>query len=92
MITDPNDLIDEAPPAKKEGRPDLLCAFCLQLKIYASITAYWGHLANKHRDINNQERLEEVRRTASLWREYWDGYSDGGKYGNATMARLQQIT
>ena len=53
--------------------------------------AYWGHLVNKHKDISDQVRLGEIRRTALLWRMYWDQYSDGGKYGNPTMAKLLQI-
>ena len=91
MTVDPDNLVQEVLSAKKEGRPDLVCIFCPHIKSYASITAYWGHLVNKHRDINDDRRLEEVRRTGSLWREYWNLYSDGGKYGNSTMAKLRQI-
>ena len=78
-------------PRKKEGRPDLLCAFCPRIKGYASITGFWAHLVNKHRDVDDQRRLEEICRAGSLWRTYWERYSDGGKYGNPTMAKLRQI-
>ena len=91
VTVDPNDLVQEAQSAKKEGRPDLLYAFCPFVKAYASITAYWGHLVNKHGEINDETRLEEVHRTAALWRAYWEEYSDGGKYGNPTMAKLLQL-
>ena len=92
VAINPDDLVETLPlPAKKEGRPDLLCAFCLHIKAYASVLAYWGHLVHKHKDINDQARLEEVCRTASLWQTYWDKYSDGGKHGNQTMVKLQQI-
>ena len=85
------DLVDEVLTAKKAGRPDLLCAFCRHVKTFASITALWGHLVYKHKDISDQARLDEILRTASLWREYWELYSDGGKYNNPTMAKLNQI-
>ena len=88
---DADDLADEVLPAKKEGRPDLLCAFCPRIKGYASITGFWAHLVNKHRDVDDQRRLEEICRAGSLWRTYWERYSDGGKYGNPTMAKLRQI-
>ena len=88
---DLDDLADEVLPAKKEGRPDVLYAFCPRIKGYASITGFWAHLVNKHRDIHDQRRLEDVRRTGSLWRIYWERYSDGGKYSNPTMAKLRQI-
>ena len=39
-------LVDEVLLAKKEGRPDLLCAFCPHIKTFASILALWGHLVN----------------------------------------------
>ena len=87
----PDDLVKEVLPAKKEGRPDLLCTFCPSIKAYASIMAFWGHLVNKHKDVSPQARLEEIQRTAALWRAYWNEYSDGGKYSNPTMAKLLQI-
>ena len=37
-VTVSSDDLVEALPAKKEGRPDLLCAFCPHIKAYASIT------------------------------------------------------
>lgn len=91
ITVDSKDLVQEAQSTKKEGRPDLICGFCPCIKTYASITAYWGHLVNKHRDINSEARLREVYRTATLWRTYWKEYSDGGKYGNPTMVKLLQI-
>ena len=84
----PEDLADEVLPAKKEGRPDLLCAFCPCVKIFASILALWGYLVNKYKDVGDRERLDEIRRTAPLWRVYWDQYSDGGKNSNPIMAKL----
>lgn len=91
ITIDPDDLVEETLPAKKEGRPDLLCPFCPHIKAYATPTAYWAHLVHKHKDVDDQSRLGEVRRTGRLWREYWDQYSDGGKYNNPTMAKLLQI-
>ena len=87
----PDDLIDDVPPAKKEGRPDLVCAFCSHIKTYASIAGYWGHLVNKHKQTSEELRLQEVLRTATLWRTYWEEHSDGGKIANSTMVRLLQI-
>ena len=46
---------------------------------------------HKRKEMNDDERLKEVLRGATLWRQYWDQYSDGGKYGNPTMVKLVQI-
>lgn len=77
---------------QKEGRPELVCKFCIpdRVKPFASIVGLWGHLVHKHQGVGDQERLEEVQRTAALWREYWHYYSDGGKRGNPTWAKLEQ--
>ena len=91
IIVSPDNLVEEVLPAKKEGRPDLLCAFCPCIKAYASITGFWSHVVNKHKEINDEQRLKEVLRGAALWRQYWDQCSDGGKYANPTMAKLEQI-
>ena len=54
-------------------------------------TGFWSHLVYKNKDINDQERLQEIIRAAALWRQYWNVYSDGGKSSNPTMAKLNQI-
>lgn len=67
-----------------------------------SIDGYWTHLVKKHHGtdktgrikkhvIDDEKLLTEIRQSASLWRTYWHDHSDGGKRGNATKARLEQI-
>jgi len=80
-----------AAPRKPEGRPDLVCAFCESTTTFAGIINLWTHFVQKHNDVQDTKRLSEIRRTATMWIEYWKNYSDGGKRGNATMAKLQQI-
>ena len=46
---------------------------------------------HKHDGMDTEERLREIRRTGTLWREYWKNYSDGGKRGLATVGRLEQL-
>ncbi|KAK4692933.1 hypothetical protein P7C71_g4366, partial [Lecanoromycetidae sp. Uapishka_2] len=73
------------------SKPDLRCIFCSRVKSFAGVVALWSHLYHKHSDIACESRLEEIRRTASIWQVYWDTFSDGGKYCNTTVAKLKQI-
>lgn len=77
---------------KSPGRPDLTCKFCLPTLInsYATISGLWTHLVVKHPADDTMERLEEIKRTGSLWQAYWEVQSDGGKRGTNTPARLTQ--
>jgi len=67
---------------KRKCRPVLLCKFCSHVKTYATSYGFWSHIFHKHIDVSNSERLEEIRRSASLWWDYWVQDSDGGR-GNA---------
>ena len=86
----PEDLISDVRPSRKEGKPELNCSFCTHDRFYQSIAAFWSHIVYKHEDISPTDRLNEVRRTAELWRVYWQSHSDGGKCGNLTAGRLAQ--
>lgn len=85
----PEDLTSEVPPAAA-GKPDLSCKFCQRARFYQSIVAFWSHLIHKHDEISSEDRLNEIKAAARLWRTYWDKHSDGGKNGNATAVKLQQ--
>ena len=89
---DPGTLTREPPTTKRKcGKPEFICPFCKKIKGYDSVAGYWGHLVHKHDGLDTERRLTEIRRTAVLWREYWDQYSDGGKRGQATRLRLEQV-
>jgi len=92
ITTDADELVPEALPIRKEGRPELVCKFCTsyRIKAFASITGLWAHVANKHPEVDDGARLREVQRTALLWQAYWDDYSDGGKRGNPTVIKLKE--
>ena len=84
------DLLSHIRPARKAGKPELACEFCKVFKGYSSIDGLWTHLVKKNPDASTDERLAEVKRTAGLWRAYWDQYSDSGKGNNWTYVRLRQ--
>jgi len=88
----PQDLVRSDRSATTTERPKLICDFCVtsHIKAFASIAAFWAHLVHQHQATPDPDRLCEVRRTASLWKTYWDLYSQGGKRDNPTMARLKQ--
>ena len=90
LHVDAAELVPDGAHGLKPGKPDLCCKFCVEIKAYGSIVGLWSHLINKHGAIDKEERLSEIRRTALLWRTYWNEYSDGGKYGNPTQSKLDQ--
>lgn len=57
---------------KKDHKPDLVCLFCSRIKSFESLKGYFAHLVKNHKKISTADRLYEMRRAASLWREYWD--------------------
>ena len=90
------------PPPTRIGKPDLKCQFCSRIKAFKSIIALWSHLLHQHYKSSNeqtwskviveeQDLLEEIRHTASLWRMYWRDHSDGGKRRDPTMMKLNQV-
>jgi hypothetical protein len=91
---------EQTPLLRKAGKPELSCIFCDRIKAFSSIIALWSHFVHQHSKSSNrpyakvilgQHLLGEIRRTALLWREYWLHYSNGGKRGNPTMAKLDQV-
>lgn len=72
-------------------RPQLRCDFCAVPKPFASIYAFWVHLVTKHQGVSDDRRLELVKKSAELWRTYWEKHSVGGKKQNRTYHRLLQI-
>lgn len=83
------DLTTEALVPKKKTRPDLRCKFCTTVKAYSTIYGIWSHIFLKHTNIANAERLQEIQRTASLWRAHWAQDADGGR-GGPTVAKLAE--
>ena len=84
------DLILERPAPTNPAKPQLLCIFCKRLKNLQTVTGLWGHIVHKHDGIDVEGRLREIRRTARLWRTYWDENVDRGKGGTATVKRLEE--
>ncbi|KAL8762038.1 MAG: hypothetical protein Q9184_001885 [Pyrenodesmia sp. 2 TL-2023] len=84
---DTTDLVAHAPPIQRPDQPDLVCPYCARLKAWATPTGFWGHLFHKHAEIDPAQRLQEIRRTAGLWADYWQQGPDGGKHG-PTMDKL----
>jgi len=82
-------------------KPELVCSFCLGIKCFKGLIAFWSHLVHQHYQttttnpylkvlIDEGDLLEAVRLTANLWRDYW-AHSDGGKRRDPTMAKLLQV-
>ncbi len=91
VVVDPAHLCTEPPPSlKPAGKPNLLCLFCSKIKNFDSLVGYWGHLVHKHEATDTEARLQEIRRTAVVWRTYWEDYSDGGKRGTKTREKISQ--
>ena len=91
MIVNSENLVKEVSLAKKTGRSDLLCSHCAHVKSFMSIDGYWNHFVNKHFEVDDVIRLEEIIQSGLLWLSYWQHHSHGGKRGNKTQARLEQI-
>ena len=87
----PEHLSSQALPANKEGRPDFICTFCTKIKSFTSAVGYWSHLFHKHEDSEEEERLKEIRRTVVVWRAYWPRYKERSRYGQNTLAKLEQV-
>jgi hypothetical protein len=95
-------MVNEVVPLSHIGRPELRCRFCSRIKAFKSIIALWSHLVHQHYKtteeytwskvvIEEQYLLEEIRRTAGLWRSYWRDHSDGGKRRDPTIMKMNQI-
>ena len=71
---DPSNLIvaKSQPVTSSTQVPILSCRFCTRVTTYRRITALWCHIRDKHTMINNQERLEEILRTGSYWRDHYE--------------------
>lgn len=84
-------MLDTAPVKSSDTtRPKLMCSYCTRFKPFASIHAFWVHIVGRHEDVPNETRLQTIRESANLWRQYWSTQS-GGKRGNRTLERLDQI-
>ncbi|KAL8782345.1 MAG: hypothetical protein Q9213_005466 [Squamulea squamosa] len=91
ITLNPADLVSSPPPIRQPDQPDLICLFCKtegRLKAYATPTGLWGHLFHKHTHVDPKDRLEEIRRTVSLWAEYWLHSGDDGGKGASTLEKL----
>lgn len=89
MTVNPAHLTRTAPPTKHT--PDLICAFCPRIRSFKTITGLWSHVIHKHADIPTEARLENIRQSGILWREYWFIHAHGGK-NDALRSKLEEIT
>jgi hypothetical protein len=96
------DIVSGVIPPAHFGKPELKCRFCSRIKAFKSIIALWSHLLHQHYRSTNeqtwskiiveeQDLLEEIRRTAGLWRTYWVEHSNGGKRRDPTMIKVNQV-
>lgn len=92
ITIDEGALISSAPGDSEKARPHMRCQYCTttRLKSFGAIIGYWGHIVNAHQEVPNDVRLQAIIHSGSLWRDYWDLCSRGGKGNNATLAKLQQ--
>lgn len=92
VAVDPNHLEPKGPKSRRRnGKPDLICTFCTRINCFSSVVGYWSHLFYKHKETPEKDRLQEIRRTASLWRLYWDQSPEKRKGGYSTLVKLDQI-
>ncbi|KAL9035711.1 MAG: hypothetical protein Q9180_004713 [Flavoplaca navasiana] len=70
LKVDPKVFVATIPLAERPCQPILGCRFC-SIKPFRSMNGLWGHLIHKHPDVDTSERLEDIRRTAGLWAEYY---------------------
>lgn len=100
ITADPRTLVNQLMPIDQHPKPELICAFCCGIKAFKSIIALWCHFVHWHVAdmeshakvvVGNDRLLDEVRRTASLWRTFWDGHSTGGRKRNPTSEKLTQV-
>ncbi|KAI4150984.1 MAG: hypothetical protein LQ341_001000 [Variospora aurantia] len=82
----------EADAAQSVSAHQYIERFCVTagVKVYASIVSLWSCIVNKHQDVDNAVRLEEIQRTALAWSDYWNLHSEGGKRTNATLTKLEE--
>jgi hypothetical protein len=100
VAVDSMSLVNET-PVRKEGKPDLICRFCTHIKSFQSLIAMWSHFVHEHVEtgggdayakiiVEEAHLLQEICRTACLWREYWEKHSDGCKKRDPTMLKINQ--
>lgn len=92
VAVDPDHLDrEDSRSRKKNGKPELICTFCPHINCFGSVVGYWSHISHKHAEIHERRRLQDIRRTALLWRQYWDQYPERMNEGKSTLAKLAQI-
>ena len=62
---------------------------CTKVKGYSTIIGYWAHIYHKHTETEPLIRLEEIRRTAVLWRTYLQRSPVAGRW-RTTMEKLAE--
>lgn len=92
VAPDPALLVAEPLIRKNPERPKTICKHCPSARSFASLYGFWAHLFQKHPDVSEDIRLEQMHKAARLWRAYWDKHSNGGKADNNTRKKLDQMT
>ncbi|KAI1847622.1 hypothetical protein JX266_006474 [Neoarthrinium moseri] len=89
----PSDLDSDALEDRID-RPPLVCAFCNAIKGFYRPTRLWAHLVKVHGKTEPQDALlDEIKRTASLWSEYWArSSSEMARKDGITRAKLLKAT
>jgi hypothetical protein len=88
---DPINLVSVAASQDISSRPELLCHFCkTEIRLFFAITNLWAHIIYYHEDLEEEARLQEIRRVGIVWRAYWILYTYSGK-NDPTRLKLEQV-
>ena len=90
VTPNPDHLKFGASRADKDGKPDLICTFCIKINGFGTIIGYWSHLFHKHEEVADEKRLQEIRRSASLWQRYWSQKKQS-RNAQATVRKFEQV-
>ena len=91
VTVDPTSLVTGESASQDSKKPSLACPYCKKATFLASIVAHWAYIVHAHPKVDQQIRLDEIRRSGAVWSIYWDECSDGGKGGNETQRKLEEL-
>ncbi|KAI1734489.1 hypothetical protein F4680DRAFT_453889 [Xylaria scruposa] len=70
-------------------RPAIVCQLCSRIKSFGRVAALWSHVRKKHADRGIGDRLQEIRRSASLWGLYLETTRSNPR--DPTVIKLAEI-
>ncbi|KAI1346358.1 hypothetical protein F5Y01DRAFT_319799 [Xylaria sp. FL0043] len=85
---DPLDLTTRA--SSGPFRPALICQLCSRIKGFSRVAGLWSHVRKKHANSSEEEKMQEVRRTAALWQSYLE--TTRSNISDPTVRKLADIS